>query len=50
MKHGMNTDFTNEGANPCFIRVSSVTEIFCLLRNKCALDVKYLSLSKSRSV
>ena len=28
MEHGLNTDFTNAGTNPCFICVPSVAE-FC---------------------
>jgi hypothetical protein len=30
MEHGLNTDFTNTGGNPCFICVSSVAKSSCL--------------------
>ena len=28
MKHGINTDFTNDCVNPCLFRVPSVAEFF----------------------
>ena len=32
MEHGLNTDFTNDLTNPCFIRVSSVAKSSSSLR------------------
>ena len=34
IEHGSNTNFTNDGTNPCFICVSSVAQFPSLLRNK----------------
>jgi hypothetical protein len=50
MEHGLNTDFTNADANPCFIRVPSVAKLSRFLRNNFDPILKQRSLPKSPSV